>query len=129
MGYDILIYLDPENADAAEDIRQILSNMDYGYELVSCSRILENPEAKPSRRAYLHNGKYASSIREVTDLDITDPLSGILAISASALNNMELTDYTHAFFFSSGSSGLPQAGFHRNSGINRRELRQGAGSL
>jgi glycosyltransferase involved in cell wall biosynthesis len=96
MGYDILIYLDPENDNADEDIRQILSNIGYGYELVSCSRILENPEAKAFREEHVSiTEKIASSIRDVTDLDITDPLSGILAISTQALMNMELTDFTH----------------------------------
>jgi glycosyltransferase involved in cell wall biosynthesis len=96
MGYDILIFLDPENGNAAGDVGQMLSNMGYGYELVSCSRILENPGANSFREEHVSiTENIASSIREVTGLDITDPLSGILAISTAALKNMELTDYTH----------------------------------
>ncbi|MCL1912092.1 MAG: glycosyltransferase [Leptospirales bacterium] len=97
MGYEILIYLDPRNGNPRADIEQMMAEMNYGYDYVSCSRILENQEAALINPSYMRMTEALSNaVRESLNMDVTDPLSGIFAVRTDALDKMELTDYTHA---------------------------------
>ncbi len=98
LEYERLIILNPENDDPAEDIKNMLENMDYGYDLVSCSRILENREtATMPEDALSTTIALSERLGELTGFDVTDPLSGILAVELSAMEPMELTDETHGY--------------------------------
>ena len=97
MGYEILIYLDPRNGNPRADIEQMMAEMNYGYDYVSCSRILENQEAALVNPSYIGMMETLSNaVRESLNMDVTDPLSGIFIIRTEVLDKMELTDYTHA---------------------------------
>ena len=97
MGYEILIYLDPRNGNPRADIEQMMAEMNYGYDYVSCSRILENQEAALVNPSYIGMMETLSNaVRESLNMDVTDPLSGIFVIRTDVLDKMELTDYTHA---------------------------------
>jgi len=97
MGYEILIYLDPKNGNPKADIEQMITEMNYGYDYVSCSRVLENQNAALINPSYTKMTEILSNaVRESLNMDITDPLSGIFAVRTDILNKMELTDYTHA---------------------------------
>ena len=42
MEYNYLITLNPEETGFIKDVPAIINNLDYGYDIVTCSRILEN---------------------------------------------------------------------------------------
>ncbi|MDR3237630.1 MAG: glycosyltransferase [Spirochaetia bacterium] len=97
MGYDTLLYIDPRNKNPKTDIEQMIAEMNYGYDYVSCSRILENLDAALIKPAYIEMMEVLSAaVQEALNIDITDPLSGIFAVKTETFNKMELTDYTHA---------------------------------
>jgi len=97
MGYEVLIYLDPRNGNPRADVEQMAAEMNYGYDYVSCSRILENQDAALINPSYVSMMETISNaVRESLNMDVTDPLSGIFAVRTDVLDKMELTDYTHA---------------------------------
>ena len=97
-AYERIIVLNPENDNPAEDIKAMVENLDYGYDLVSCSRVLENKMTDTMDTGALNiTTGLGNKITEITRLDITDPLSGIFAIEMQALEPMDLTDETHGF--------------------------------
>jgi len=96
LGYETILLIDPENPDAREDIKTVLENLRYGYDIVSCSRILENYDVKKIKPDYLNiTSELSLAIKSATDMDVTDPLTGILGARMASLLNLELTDYTH----------------------------------
>ncbi len=98
MGYERLVLVNPDNENITEDIKSLMENIDYGYDLVSCSRVLENREIETMDKNDLSvTTALGEKLAEITGLDITDPLSGILAVEIKALEPMELTDETHGF--------------------------------
>ncbi len=99
LGYDFIITLDPAQGDSSEDISRILDNARYGYDIVTCSRILENYDHhhfSPERIETM--SILSSSIMDCTGFDITDPLSGIMGLRTAALNEMVLSDSGHGLF-------------------------------
>ena len=74
----------------------MIENLNYGYDLVTCSRVLENRQAETMNNdALAITETVGDKIAEISKIDITDPLSGILAADMKALEPMELTDETH----------------------------------
>lgn len=97
LEYDLLIYLDPDNENPAKDAAELLGNMNYGYDIVSCSRILENKNAADFSPELIQAAEIISgALKEASGLDLTDPLSGILAVRPSALSRMELIEDSRA---------------------------------
>ncbi len=95
--YDYLITLDPVSKKIAEDIKSIFENINYGFDIISCSRILENYSLEKIHDSYTAiTESIAAALKEVTSFDITDPLSGIKAYNIKSLKNMELTEFDHA---------------------------------
>ena len=96
MGYEFLIYLNPNNEQLKTDVEQMIAHINYGYDIVSCSRILENHDAALIEPAHINMMETLSgALLEASGLDITDPVSGILAVQTKILESMELTDETH----------------------------------
>jgi dolichol-phosphate mannosyltransferase len=97
--YEVIILLDIKNTRFSEELSQLLENLRYGYDIVSSSRILENFNYQeiPQNLIDITSG-LADQIRDITDYDLTDPLSGIKAIRIDALKNMELTEFNHGLF-------------------------------
>ena len=97
MGYERIIVTDPNNGNMAADIKAMAENLEYGYDIVSCSRILENYDARSmDKDVVAATENIASALRDITDIDLTDPLSPIVAMQMKALETMELTDYSPA---------------------------------
>ncbi len=97
LEYDLLIYLDPDNDNPAKDAAELRSNMNYGYDIVSCSRILENKKAEEFSPELIQAEEIISdALKDASGLDLTDPLSGILAVRPSALSQMDLIEDSRA---------------------------------
>lgn len=97
LEYDYLITLDPDSKKITEDINLMIENLKYGFEIVSCSRILENFEIEKIDDSLTTIVQSISvALKNVTNLDITDPLSGIKAFDIKSLKKMELTEFDHA---------------------------------
>ncbi len=95
-GYDILITVDKSSTDIPGEIIQILGNMEYGYDIVSCSRILENYDHKKIDPGSLEiTTMISEKLYKEIHLDLTDPFSGIKGYRLHSLENMELTEFTH----------------------------------
>ena len=99
LEYEVIILLDIKNTRYSEELSQLLENLRYGYDIVSSSRILENFNYQeiPHYLIDITSG-LADRIRDITDYDLTDPLSCIKAIRIDALKNMELTEFNHGLF-------------------------------
>ncbi|MBP7734815.1 MAG: glycosyltransferase family 2 protein [Spirochaetes bacterium] len=96
MNYETIIMLKIENSKFKEEITELMENINYGYDIVTGSRILENFSFQDIPPEFISiTSDLSSQIREITGFDITDPLSGILAIRTSVLKNMELTEFNH----------------------------------
>ena len=97
--YEVIILLDINNTRFSDELSQLLENLRYGYDIVNSSRILENFNFQeiPQNLIEITSG-LADQIKDITDYDLTDPLSGIKAIRIDALKNMELTEFNHGLF-------------------------------
>lgn len=97
LGYDIVILLNLNNTKFKEEIEELMDNINYGYDIVNSSRILENFDYGNIPEEFIAlTSDISAQIRDVTGFDITDPLSGILAIRTEALKEMELTEFNHS---------------------------------
>jgi len=96
LGYDVVVNLPPQLSSIMMDDSTLMDNISYGYDIVNCSRILENYDHSSFRedRVSITAG-IAGALNNITDLTLTDPMSGIIAYRVSSLNDMELTDYSH----------------------------------
>ncbi|MCP4136834.1 MAG: glycosyltransferase [bacterium] len=96
MGYDCMITLDPESDDFSKELPPIFENLAYGYDIVTSSRVLENYHYKEIPENYIKiTEDIAADLKEITEFDITDPLSSIKGYRIKSMENMELTDDTH----------------------------------
>jgi len=99
LEYEVIILLDLNNSRFNEELSQLMENIKYGYDIVSSSRILENFNYQEIPQNLIEiTSDLATHIRDITDYDITDPLSGIKALRIEALKNMELTEFNHGLF-------------------------------
>ncbi len=95
-NYDKFITVDPAGTDYSVDISEMIENINYGYDIVTCSRILENYNHSKIPERYIKiTGTISSVLNNETEFDLTDPLSGIKAYKTSSLDKMELTDFSH----------------------------------
>jgi len=96
MEYDYFITLDCETRNITNDIPEIVKNLDYGYDIVSCSRILENYNYEKIDKDILSFYEtIAAPFNEETGLDFTDPLSGNKGFNVQATEHIVLTEVTH----------------------------------
>lgn len=100
MGYKFLITLDPSTSGMIKDVPFIMDNLKYGYDIVSCSRLLENynldKEEKDLLEAY---NVIAEELNSAAGLTITDPLSPNKGYNIESTNEFELTDSGHGVLF------------------------------
>lgn len=96
-GYEVIITMSPEIENYSDVISEMMGNITYGYDIVSCSRILENYDFIKIPEAFIQCTEILSSaVKEITGYDLTDPLSMIKAVKMKSLVNMELTEFSHA---------------------------------
>lgn len=99
MGYETLILLDNFNTKFKDEIDQLMENITYGFDIVNSSRILENYDYKQiSSDNISMTAEISEYLKNISSIDLTDPLSGIKAIRIDSLKNMELTESTHGIF-------------------------------
>lgn len=95
--YDIMLIADPGNSEFHKDISMMMENIKYGYDIVTCSRILENYDHSSFPPHYSEiTTDISNALSEITDEIITDPLSGIKAFLVKSLENIDLTEFSHA---------------------------------
>jgi len=94
--YEIMILLDPDNDEFIHDVAPMMDNLKYGYDIVTCSRILENYNYSKFQERYVEfTAEISNALKDVTDDNLTDPLSGIKAFYVKSLENMDLTEFSH----------------------------------
>ncbi len=96
MGYRYLITLDPATPGIIKDIPVIMDNLKYGYDIVTCSRILENYDYdKIDKNTIEIYDIISAEMNGLTESGITDPLSSNKGYNVESLKDMELTDSGH----------------------------------
>lgn len=96
LEYDYLIILDCEAKNITNDVPEIIKNLDYGYDIVSCSRILENFDyGKYDENLIKLYEEIAAPFNDETGLDFTDPLSENKGFNMQAIEHILVTDVTH----------------------------------
>ena len=95
-NYKYLVTIDPKESGFVKDIPCIINNLDYGYDIITCSRILENPDYCKIDENILELYEIISTnLYEITEMDITDPLSPNKGYNIKAIQELDLTDDTH----------------------------------
>ncbi|GEM_PF-472092 len=99
MEYSFALLIDPKCKKPAQNIAAMMDNLNYGYDIVSCSRILENYDYQSADSdATEIMTALSERLKELTAYDITDPLSGVRAFNIKSISTMDLTDETHGVF-------------------------------
>jgi len=97
--YNAIITLDTSSNNPMLDISLIIENLNYGYDIVNLSRILENHDYVNKKEKYIDEIIIiAENIKTITSYDLTDPISLIKGIKVDFLKNLELTDFDHGIF-------------------------------
>jgi len=96
MGYKFIITLDPSTSGMIKDVPLIMDNLKYGYDIVSCSRLLENYDLEKQDKDLLEvYSVIAEEMNSAAGLSITDPLSSNKGYNVESTNEFELTDSGH----------------------------------
>lgn len=94
--YDIMMTISPDSINARILIDEMEKNIIYGYDIVSCSRLLENYGHNKIAPGYIQiTEEISQSLNKKIENDITDPLSEIKAYRLNSLKGMELTEFGH----------------------------------
>jgi len=96
MEYKYLITLDPSTQGMIKDVPLITDNLKYGYDIVTCSRILENFDLDKTEKDLLEIYEViADELNSVIEINITDPLSSNKGYNLETMREIELTDSGH----------------------------------
>jgi hypothetical protein len=99
MDYKYLITIDSKSNDIIREIETIKENLKYGYDFVTCSRILENYDySKVDAVATEITETLCNSLNEACEFNLTDPLSQNKGFIIESLSQMELTETSHGIF-------------------------------
>lgn len=91
--YDYLITAQCISESFRDNIDIIHKNLEYGYDIVTCSRLLENYNYEKIDEATINIlENIAASLNEATGLDITDPLSPDKGFNIKNMDNINITD-------------------------------------
>lgn len=94
--YNYLITLNPEEIHFIKDIPNIITNLDYGYDIVTCSRILENSDYNKIDSEILDFYENLTVyLNKVTELSMTDPLSEIKGYNIDSTKELDMTIEDH----------------------------------
>jgi len=91
--YDYLILLNCNSKESISDFSCISSNLEYGYDLVSCSRILENfnYDKMDPETIEITEG-ISETLNNVISETVTDPLSFNKGISRELATKLDITE-------------------------------------
>mgnify|MGYP001419368343 CR=1 FL=1 len=96
LDYNYLITLNPEEPGFIKDIPNIINNLDYGYDIVTCSRILENSDYKKIDDSIINFfDELNDYLNKATELNLTDPLSEIKGYNINSIKDIDLTIEDH----------------------------------
>lgn len=96
LEYKYLLTVDPTGKSFIKDVINIINNLDYGYEIVSCSRILENSMyGKIDQEIITRYSELSDYLNKVTELDLTDPLSEIKGYNIQTTKDLDLSVDDH----------------------------------
>ena len=96
LDYNYLITLNPEETGFVKDIPNIINNLDYGYDIVTCSRILENSDySKIDENIINFFDELTDYLNKVTELNLTDPLSENKGYNIDSTKDIDLTVEDH----------------------------------
>lgn len=99
LEYKYLITLNPEETGFVKDIPNIINNLDYGYDIVTCSRILENSNySKIDENIINFFDDLTDYLNKVTEQNLTDPLSQNKGYNIGTTKDMDLTAEDHGIF-------------------------------
>ena len=95
-SFDYVVFIKPQLEEINKDIPQIMENINYGFDIITISRVLENYS-----HVDIQNDKtkiismLAEDLKTVTSYDLTDPLSELIAIKVESIEHMELSEFDH----------------------------------
>ncbi len=99
LEYNYLLTLNPEETGFIKDVPNIINNLDYGFDIVTCSRILENSNySKIDENIITFFSELTDYLNKVTELNLTDPLSVNKGYNISTTKDMDLTAEDHGVF-------------------------------
>ncbi|MCL2155079.1 MAG: hypothetical protein FWH53_05380, partial [Leptospirales bacterium] len=91
-NYPYLITLNINDPKFIKDLLSIITNLNYGYDLVTCSRFLENYDyAKIDDNLLNFFDRLANYLNDVTDYNLTDPLSENKGYNIEATKDIDIT--------------------------------------
>jgi len=97
LEYSYLITLNAEENGYIKDIPNIINNLDYGYDIVTCSRILENSNYSSIDENIIHFfNELTTHLNAVTELNLTDPLSEIKGYNINLTKDIDPTVEDHS---------------------------------
>ena len=122
-SYPWMVILDIRSSKIGADLSVVMENLRYGYDIVSCSRILENYNHSAIPEEYQNVMMHISQeLYDVTEFNLTDPLTPLLALNMRSMKNMELTEFDHGILIQLWI----QASYF---GLEAIELPTGSGSM
>lgn len=96
LDYNYLITLNPEETGFVKDIPGIINNLDYGYDIITCSRILENSDySKIDENIITFFNELTEYLNKVTELNLTDPLSETKGYNIDSIRDIDFTVEDH----------------------------------
>ena len=95
LQYETVIFTNPDNNSAKYDINELIEHINYGYDIVSASRLIDKFSSFEDNLLVEITEQLSENLYNFDKtIEISDPLSGIIAISLKSINLLELTDYS-----------------------------------
>jgi hypothetical protein len=92
LNYTYLITLDIIDPRFIKDLLSIITNLNYGYDIVTCSRFLENYNyTKIDDSVLIFFDRLANYLNDVTEYNLTDPLSENKGYNIESTKDIDIT--------------------------------------
>jgi hypothetical protein len=91
-NYRYLITLDINDPKFIKDLPNIITNLNYGYDIVTCSRFLENYDyAKIDGNVLIFFDRLTNYLNDVIEYNLTDPLSKNKGYNIESTKDIDIT--------------------------------------
>jgi len=92
LGYGYLITLNVEEPEFIKDFANIIDNLNYGYDVVTCSRFLENYDyTKIDENVLIFFERLTDHLNNATEYNLTDPLSENKGYNIESTKDIDIT--------------------------------------
>jgi hypothetical protein len=92
LNYRYLITLDINDPKFIKDLHRIIDNLNYGYDVVTCSRFLENYDyTKIDDNVLIFFDRLANYLNDTTEYNLTDPLAENKGYNIEATKDIDIT--------------------------------------